>query len=105
MSPLDPRTMRLMMIGVLALLASLIFIISRAHAMACGKRAEIVESLRKQHGERPYRIAMTSDGRVLELWARPDGQWTLLATSPKGYSCIQATGYSAWEDLPQGDPA
>lgn len=105
MSPLDPRTMTVLALSGLVLLASLALSMSRAHAMACGKRAEIVESLRKQHGERPYRIAMTADGRVLELWARSDGQWTLLATSPKGYSCIQATGYSAWEELPQGDPA
>jgi len=75
-----------------------------ADAVQCAPRAKIVAALSKRHGERPISIAMTNDGRVLELWANADGPWTLLITTPHGVSCIQASGAMAWENLPQGDP-
>lgn len=90
--------------GSLFLLAGLLFWSGYASAAACGKRADIVALLRQRHGERPTAMAMTADGKVIELWTHPDGPWTLLATTVNGYACIQATGYAPWEMLPLGDP-
>ena len=79
--------------------------VSAAEAAQCGPRADIVVALKQRHGERPHSIAMTADGRVLELWVHEAGPWTLLMTAPHGVACIYATGQESWEHLPQGEPA
>ena len=101
---LDPRERRQLAMGVFLFLVSFLLISGLAEAAACGKRPDVVEMLRKRHGEQPAQIALTADGQVLEIWANPDGAWTLLLTSPKGFACIQATGRQPWERLPVGDP-
>ena len=89
----------------LGLLVAATLMASIAAAAACGRRADVVTMLRQRHGEWPVAMAMTDDGRVLELWAHEAGPWTLLVTSPEGISCVQATGSETWEDLPRGEPA
>ena len=96
---------------VLAFLASplwigaAMFAFSDAFAADCGRRQDAVEMLKRDYGPRPSFMAMTSDGRVLELWERPSGAWSLVITSPEGFACIYATGDEAWEPLPKGRPA
>lgn len=101
---LDPRERLLLAIGAFLFLTSFLLISGPAQAASCGKRSDVVEMLRKRHGEQPVQIALTDDGQVLEIWSNPDGPWTLLLTSPQGFACIQATGHQPWEHLPIGAP-
>lgn len=105
MKYLDPRERRLLAMGVFLFLISFLLVSGLAQAAPCGKRPDVVEILRKRHGEQPMQIALTANGQVLEIWTNPDGPWTLLVTSPEGFACIQATGHQPWERLPVGDPA
>lgn len=101
----DPSQLRLFTLGAFLFLISFVIVTGLAQAAACGKRPEVTETLRKRHGEQPSRIALASDGRVIELWASEKGGWTLLATRPNGYACVIASGHEAWEILPLGAPA
>jgi len=95
---------RVLALGLVLPLGAAVLASGRAHAAACGPRADIVAALRQRHGERPASIAMTTDGRVIELWRREEGPWTLLITTPQGRSCVVAAGRDVWETLPEGAP-
>lgn len=36
---------------------------------------------------------------AIEVYASPDGTWTIVTTRPDGMSCLMAAG-QAWETLP-----
>jgi hypothetical protein len=99
----NPNRLRLTLLGVVLFLAAFFQTLNVARAQSCGLRLNVVAALQDQYGERPVYMAMAKDGRVIELWAHPDGAWTLLTTSPQGHACIQASGDR--EALPQRDPA
>lgn len=63
-----------------------------AAAPPCGLRSEIVTQLTQEHDEQQVAIGLSQQGQVLELWAGPNGGWTLLASLPTGISCIMALG-------------
>lgn len=104
MRQFEPRQRRLLALGTFLFVISFLVVTGLANAAGCGKRPDVVEALRKQHGEQPAQIALAADGRVVELWSNPKGGWTLLATHPNGYACILAAGREPWESLPLGEP-
>lgn len=105
MTPFDPRSVRLLALGLVLFVAASLIAAGAARAANCGKRADIVAALAKRHGERPVSLALSSDGRLVELWTREDGRWTLIISTPQGFACVHASGERSWEELPVGDPA
>ncbi|MHA1563946.1 MAG: hypothetical protein ACTSX7_01425 [Alphaproteobacteria bacterium] len=61
----------------------------------CGPRNAIAKVLTARFAELPVSIGLAKDGAVLELFTTASGgTWTLLATNPKGVSCIVSHGES-----------
>jgi len=71
----------------------------------------LAEHLKEKYDERPLAFGLNRDGRLLELFATPDGKtWTLLITNPRGLSCVVTSGEN-WQRMapkllsPTGLPA
>ena len=76
------------------------FVVTPAFAQAaCGDRTPLARQLETAHKEVQQAIGLSSDGRVIEVFASASGSWTVLMTSPNGLTCVVATG-EAWEQLP-----
>ncbi|MDX6750648.1 hypothetical protein SH611_12575 [Geminicoccaceae bacterium 1502E] len=59
----------------------------------CAPRERLTAGLEQRFTEQQAAMALTDDGRVVELFTAPDGvTWTLLATTPEGLSCMIASG-------------
>ena len=63
---------------------------------ACASRTEIVDQLAQRFKEASEANGITHDGMLLEVFVSETRSWTILVTSPKGVSCIAATG-EGWE--------
>ena len=100
---LDPKFLSALLMS--AGLFCLAYFLSAGFAVAqsCGPRSNVVATLEDKYDERPIYVALTDDGRVLEVWANPNGAWTLIMTAPNGQTCVHAVGSQGWEALPQGD--
>lgn len=59
----------------------------------CLPRAELVQRLA---GAEVVGAGLRDAEAVLEVWARPSGDWTLVQTYANGVACILAMG-EAWE--------
>lgn len=68
----------------------------------CAERSHVAEQLRGLFGERLIGSGLAENGVLFELYAGPNGTWTLLTTAPTGTSCLVAAG-EAWEPLPEPD--
>ena len=68
---------------------------ARAQAV-CGARAEIADRLAGAFAEVPVARGLSADGRMVEVFASPEGSWTLVVTRPDGRACLAAAG-EAWE--------
>lgn len=68
--------------------------------LACGKHDEVVAKLGTLFGERRLGLGLTDSGFVVELFASPQGSFTVFATTPLGQSCLIASG-EAWDPPPQ----
>ena len=68
-----------------------------AQAIPCGERGKIIDRLKKVYSEDPASIGVMSNGSIIEVYASPDGTFTVLITAPKGKTCLVASGDS-WED-------
>ena len=66
---------------------------------ACGDRGKILENLDKLYSEKPHAIAVSEDGKLLEVVVSSSGSWSILLTRPDKRTCVVATGDS-WESLP-----
>jgi hypothetical protein len=74
----------------------------RAQAPAeipCAERSMATRQLHELYGERRIGYGLAANGSVIELFAAPNGSFTLFATLPHGVSCLIATGQS-WEPPP-----
>ena len=68
----------------------------------CAPREAYVEHLAMKWGEAPVSHGLLSDGRLLEMFATPDGStWTLVVTSPEGVSCTGASGEHWRKTMPE----
>ena len=81
-----------------------------AQGRQCAPRPAVLEILAERHGETRRGIGMHASGRVVEVFAsEASGTWTVVATDPRGVTCLIASG-TGWEDLrealpPAGEPA
>jgi hypothetical protein len=62
----------------------------------CGKRADVVRLLRENFGEGPIAQGLAHTGAVAEVFISSQGNWTIVATSPDGVSCMIGAG-RAWQ--------
>ena len=64
----------------------------------CRARDGLLTQLEQKYGEVPVAIGV-ADGRLVELLTAKDGMtWTIILTSPKGVSCLIASG-EGWRPL------
>lgn len=68
--------------------------------LPCADRADVVENLGRIFGERQLGQGLADSGVVIELFVGPQGSFTIFATTPRGRSCLIATG-EAWDPRPQ----
>ena len=66
----------------------------------CGLRGEFVAALRHGYGEIPVGHGLMADGRLIEFFLSDSGSFTVLATTPGGFSCAVAAGRH-WEIFPE----
>jgi hypothetical protein len=66
---------------------------------ACGDRTKFIDTLDKKYDEKPNAFGIAGQKNLVELFVSKAGTWTMLLTSPRGTSCIIATGQS-WEQFP-----
>lgn len=85
----------------LVLAAALLLAASGARAQGnCMPRDEAVAWLETQFGERVIGRGLADEGRVMfEVFAGPEGSWTLLVSTPEGGSCVIVDGLD-WQHLP-----
>ncbi len=89
-------------VGLLALAISLVAVPADAQ-LPCDNRSELVTHLDLKYHEVLTGTGVTSDGRLLEVFASKEGSWTALVTRPDGHSCIIAHGED-WDWLPVSSP-
>ena len=79
--------------------------VARGESVSCGERHGILEWLEGKFYEKRTAFGLTSDGRVLEVFAAPSGSWTILVTYPGGLSCLVTSGID-WQQIErrQEDP-
>jgi hypothetical protein len=88
-----------------AILAALVIASSLAAPTAlaqsvCGSHKTVADALAKRYAETPISMGVTIGGAVVEIYASPEGTWTLLITQPNGVTCLIAAGKD-WENLPR----
>ena len=59
---------------------------------ACNKHDTVSGVLRSKFGERVAGTGITHDGQLMEIYTSPDGVWTIVLTSPSGWSCLVSSG-------------
>ena len=90
----------LMWVIAAALLLYEIFGIRPAHAEpACADRTAILEDRAKLFSERPLAVALSADGKVIEVLVSPSGSWSILVNHPNRQTCLVVIGES-WLSLP-----
>jgi len=88
-----------------AAVATLAFAGSAIAAPVCSARSDILTKLANSYHEQPASVALTSDGRLLEVLKSDDAKtWSILLTAPNGVSCLVAAGES-WQDKGQDNSA
>jgi hypothetical protein len=65
----------------------------------CVDRVQFIERLKRQYSERQVSNGINYNGVVVEVFASPEGHFTILATSPDGVSCLIASGDN-WQEAP-----
>ncbi len=85
---------------LLLILAAILLAPATAAQPVCGSHQSIAEKLKKSYTETPTSMGVTTGGGIVEVYALPEGSWTLVMTQPNGMSCLIAAG-QAWETLPQ----
>lgn len=95
----------------LALILSVSFLAVPAQANnhnPCDPRKVVLDELLQDYGETPTAIGITSNGKVLEVLVSKSGSWTIIISTPSGFTCWGITGEN-WELFPaeviKEDPA
>ena len=77
---------------ILTSLALSITMIIPANAAQCATREIIVKQLSSMFREKLHSRGLISEKLLMELYVSKKGSWSILFTSPKGRSCVMATG-------------
>ena len=76
-----------------ALIGVSAFVKPAAAQNACITRTQAVKSLSENYSEAQVAVGLASNGGVLEVFTSADGAtWTVIYTSPRGTSCLVASG-------------
>lgn len=68
--------------------------------MACDKRENILNHLKRKYEEVPSALGVANNGGLVELLTTEKGTtWTLIITLPNGMTCLVAAGEN-WESIP-----
>jgi hypothetical protein len=86
---------RLGLSGLAAALLTLFPTVAEAQ-FACAARDDVVKELAQRFKEAPEANGIMPDGMLLEVFVSEARSWTILITSPKGISCLAASGEN-WE--------
>ena len=92
-----------LIIAVAIISALLVWGPSARAQMWCGEYKKVANSLSETFGEVPSSMGLANNGSVVQVFASADGTWTILATTPKGLSCVMAAG-EAWQKLETAKP-
>ena len=76
-------------IAALTALLALPPAVARAQGMPCAPREQVLEVVIDRLGQ--VRQATGTDARI-EVFAAPDGRWSILAHPPDGRTCLLASG-------------
>ena len=83
------------------LLAATVWSTSAAGQMSCGPRNGLADQLKQRFGETRQALGVSTDGqRIVELFMRPGGSWTIVVTDIHGRSCILFAGEN-WTQAPK----
>jgi hypothetical protein len=82
-------------LAIAATLATPVVAQSPIAEVICAPRAEMLLRLR---GAEVAGMGMRHEDAVLEVWAEPSGDWTLVQSYANGTACILAMG-EAWEAM------
>ncbi len=79
-------------------MAAMWFATAAQAQMACGLRGSVVEELGETYGEVRRGGGLAGPTAIYEIWAsEATGTWTILKTTPNGFTCIMAVG-DGWQD-------
>lgn len=70
----------------------------------CAPRAQMVDRLTRQYRAEVQGSGLRDQDQMMEIWAAPSGDWTLVIAYATGQSCIVAMG-QAWDMPAPADPA
>ena len=78
---------------------SLLFATFAQAQMVCGTRDAIVAQLGEKYGETRRGGGLAGATAIFEIWAsdKPPYTWTILKTTPDGFTCVMAVG-DGWQD-------
>lgn len=74
-----------------------------ANARPCAPRDEIVSKLSTNLQQKQKAIGLTEAGLLAELFVSADGTWTIIFSTPEGFSCVMETG-SHWMEASSPAP-
>lgn len=67
--------------------------IGRVSGTHCGEREVAERNLLEKYNETPRAMGLDAQGRLMELWASPDGgTWTLTVSDAHGKACLLGSG-------------
>lgn len=81
-------------LGLVALILSMAALPAAAQGVNCADRDVLAGKLSSEHSESQQVIGLTADGRLIEVFASPEGTWTLILTRPDGRACVVTYGNS-----------
>lgn len=100
LSPLTKVLMRKMLtrLGIIValLVTSFSYVPYADAATPCAPRNSIIKHLKSSFSEKLYSRGLVSEQMLMEIYVSKKGSWTILVTSPKGRSCIIASGHT-WD--------
>jgi len=98
-------------LGALAVLCLVAMGVNSAMAQQsqCAPHAELVKFLEQKYKEVRLAIGLVNQDQLFEVFASPQGTWTMVITNAGGKSCIEGAGdnfafdTTAFEDAKKGE--
>lgn len=58
----------------------------------CAPRSDVINALTTKHGEAQRSLGLGNNNAVYEVFASPQGNWTIVVTTANGTTCLLAAG-------------
>ncbi len=86
------------------ILGTALFPTAATAQQVCNERDSVLSALAKKYQEQPVAIGVTDTGGLVEVLATADGKtWTIILTTPRGMSCLLASG-EGWRKVEHEGP-